>query len=79
MASGNAGDLYEWNLDWYATYVDPWTDCAKMTTGSNRVSRGGDFTNAVVVRVRLGPIQWLRAGGSRLYRRVPLCQDTLNR
>jgi formylglycine-generating enzyme len=38
-----AGEVYEWNLDWYATYVDPCTDCAYLTTASDRVIRGGGF------------------------------------
>jgi formylglycine-generating enzyme required for sulfatase activity len=44
-----AGELFEWNLDWYANYVDPCTDCASLTGGSDRVNRGGlyyaDATN----------------------------------
>ncbi len=39
------GDLYEWNLDWYASYVDPCTNCVDLTTASGRVVRGGDFEN----------------------------------
>lgn len=38
-----AGEVYEWNLDWWAAYVDPWTDSANLTAGSGRVIRGGDF------------------------------------
>jgi formylglycine-generating enzyme len=39
-----AGELLEWNLDWYNTYVDPCTDCADTTVApSTRVVRGGDF------------------------------------
>jgi formylglycine-generating enzyme required for sulfatase activity len=39
-----AGEVQEWNLDWYATYVDPCTDCAYLpTTASSRVIRGGAF------------------------------------
>jgi formylglycine-generating enzyme required for sulfatase activity len=38
-----AGDVFEWNLDWYATYVDPCTDCADLATPSSRVLRGGAF------------------------------------
>jgi formylglycine-generating enzyme required for sulfatase activity len=37
--------MWEWNLDWYATYVDPCTDCAYLTAASERVFRGGNFTN----------------------------------
>ena len=39
------GELWEWNLDWYAAYVDPCTDCADTTAASNRVVRGGSFDN----------------------------------
>jgi formylglycine-generating enzyme required for sulfatase activity len=38
-----AGDVFEWNLDWYAAYVDPCTDCANLTTSSIRTFRGGEF------------------------------------
>ncbi len=39
-----AGEVWEWNLDWYATYVDPGTNCAYLTTASARVFRGGGFS-----------------------------------
>ena len=38
-----AGEAWESNLDWYATYVDPCTDCAFLTASSYRVVRGGDW------------------------------------
>jgi sulfatase modifying factor 1 len=39
-----AGDLWEWNLDWYAeSYVDPCSDCAYLLPASSRVFRGGSF------------------------------------
>jgi formylglycine-generating enzyme required for sulfatase activity len=37
-----AGDVSEWNLDWYATYA-ACTDCGNFTTASDRVLRGGYF------------------------------------
>jgi formylglycine-generating enzyme required for sulfatase activity len=39
------GDMWEWNLDWYASpYVDPCVDCANLLPGSStRVMRGGYF------------------------------------
>ena len=37
-----AGNVWEWNLDWYAAYV-PSTDGAYLTTATNRVLRGGVF------------------------------------
>jgi formylglycine-generating enzyme required for sulfatase activity len=40
-----AGEMWEWNLDWYATYA-PCTDCAYLTTASTRALRGGVYLNA---------------------------------
>ncbi|HEV3191567.1 MAG TPA: formylglycine-generating enzyme family protein, partial [Polyangiaceae bacterium] len=40
-----AGNMWQWNLDWYASYVDPCTDCADLTASTNRVVRGGNFGN----------------------------------
>jgi formylglycine-generating enzyme required for sulfatase activity len=37
-----AGEMWEWNLDWYARYAAG-TDCANFTAASARVIRGGDF------------------------------------
>jgi len=36
-----AGEVYEWNLDWSAPYVEPCTDCAGLAAASDRVFRGG--------------------------------------
>jgi formylglycine-generating enzyme required for sulfatase activity len=38
-----AGSVDEWNLDWRADYTDPCTDCAALTSASDRVVRGGFF------------------------------------
>jgi sulfatase modifying factor 1 len=39
-----AGEVFEWNLDWYdVSYVDPGTNCAYLTASSGRVVRGGEF------------------------------------
>jgi formylglycine-generating enzyme len=43
-----AGELSEWNLDWYAAYVDPCSDCAATAEGVARVIRGGDFAGTLV-------------------------------
>ena len=37
------GSVWEWNLDWYAAYVDPCVDCANLTTAPTRAFRGGSF------------------------------------
>jgi formylglycine-generating enzyme required for sulfatase activity len=37
------GDVAEWNLDWYATYVDPCTDCAYLAPTGYRVDRSTAF------------------------------------
>jgi formylglycine-generating enzyme required for sulfatase activity len=38
-----AGEVFEWNLDWYAPYVDPCTDCAYLSSTTVRVIRGGNY------------------------------------
>ena len=38
-----AGEVWEWNADWYASYVSPCTDCAYLSAASSRVIRGGGF------------------------------------
>jgi formylglycine-generating enzyme required for sulfatase activity len=39
-----AGNMSQWNLDWFDTYVDPCVDCANVSPFlSARVSRGGAF------------------------------------
>jgi sulfatase modifying factor 1 len=45
-----AGDVSEWNLDWYAPY-EPCTDCADFVATPSRVLRGGyfGFPNAAVL------------------------------
>jgi sulfatase modifying factor 1 len=45
-----AGNVLQWSLDWFATYVDPCTDCARSTAPSiavGRVLRGGNFHQGV--------------------------------
>jgi formylglycine-generating enzyme required for sulfatase activity len=42
------GELWEWNLDWYAnSYVTPCVNCANLSPGSARVFRGGVFDDIV--------------------------------
>jgi sulfatase modifying factor 1 len=36
-------NVNEWNLDWYAAYVEPCADCAYLTPSGARVNRGGSF------------------------------------
>jgi formylglycine-generating enzyme required for sulfatase activity len=38
-----AGNVWEWSLDWYASFVDRCTDCVNLTAASGRVHRGGYF------------------------------------
>jgi sulfatase modifying factor 1 len=38
-----AGEVFEWNIDWYAPYVDPCTDCAYLSSTTVRVIRGGNY------------------------------------
>jgi formylglycine-generating enzyme required for sulfatase activity len=45
-----AGEVWEWNLDWYAPYA-ACTDCADATPGTARVIRGGEFDDLEAVLV----------------------------
>ncbi len=38
-----AGEVWEWNLDWDAAYVDPCTNCAYLSVTSTRMIRSGGF------------------------------------
>jgi formylglycine-generating enzyme required for sulfatase activity len=38
-----AGNVWQWNLDWYVTSYSSCTDCADTTASSYRVFRGGSF------------------------------------
>jgi formylglycine-generating enzyme required for sulfatase activity len=40
------GNVIQWNLDWFLAYAVPCTDCADLSPGSSRVSRGGNFVFA---------------------------------
>jgi len=40
-----AGEVWEWNLDWYSAYGSPCADCADTSSGSYRVIRGGSFSS----------------------------------
>jgi formylglycine-generating enzyme required for sulfatase activity len=40
-----AGNVFEWNLDVSAPYVDPCTDCAYLAATSYRVIRGGSSSD----------------------------------
>ncbi|MGO9837884.1 MAG: formylglycine-generating enzyme family protein [Polyangiaceae bacterium] len=70
-----AGELFEWNLDVYASgYQDPCADCANLTGTSSRVVRGGAFlygssylfpgnrgTDAASTRTFLGGVRCVRS------------------
>jgi formylglycine-generating enzyme required for sulfatase activity len=49
-----AGNVWEWTLDWYATYVSTCTDCGNLTPALYRVIRGGSFFDDVVTYLRAG-------------------------
>lgn len=38
-----AGDVFNWTLDWFATYADPCVDCAYLNSATARAFRGSDF------------------------------------
>jgi formylglycine-generating enzyme required for sulfatase activity len=39
------GNMWQWVLDWSATYVNPCTDCGYVTGSFGRILRGGGFDN----------------------------------
>jgi formylglycine-generating enzyme len=43
------GELAEWNLDWYAPYVNPCVNCANLTSASGKVIRDGYFVSSDAV------------------------------
>ena len=54
-----AGEVWEWNLDWRQTYVNPCTDCVNLTPATFRLVRGDNFGGSVanlVPTVRGGDI-----------------------
>ena len=62
-----AGEVWEWNLDGYATfYVDPCTDCAYLpTAASDRVQRGAPYDTD---EVSLFPtIRWQWLASNRMF------------
>jgi sulfatase modifying factor 1 len=59
-----AGNVWEWNLDWFATYV-PSIDGAYLTTATTRVLRGGVFYG--VASTLLPPSRDDKAPGNRVY------------
>ncbi len=40
-----AGDMWQWNLDWSAPYVNPCMDCAYLKVATSVVIRGGGYDN----------------------------------
>ncbi len=42
-----AGEIWEWNLDWKQTYVNPCTDCVNLTAASFRIVRGDNYGGSV--------------------------------
>jgi formylglycine-generating enzyme required for sulfatase activity len=67
-----AGDVFEWTMDFYNTYVTPCSDCALLTAqigppssggggvGDDRVVRGGDF--GLSLQFSLPPVRFYSGG-----------------
>ncbi len=72
-----AGNVAQWNLDWYAPYLDPCADCAELSATSYRVDRDGAFNseaNTLVctsVGVNSSPADRVQLIGFRCARSAP--------
>jgi sulfatase modifying factor 1 len=42
--SDMAGNMQEWTLDWFGPFTVPCTDCASLASGTDRVQKGGSFS-----------------------------------
>jgi formylglycine-generating enzyme required for sulfatase activity len=65
------GDAYQWNLDWYAPYVNPCVDCAYLLDAPNRVLRETTFGAAILpssARLFYPPSDHVAADGLRCAR-----------
>ncbi len=54
-----AGEVWEWNLDWKQTFVNPCTDCVNLTPAMFRLVRGDNYggsINNLVPTVRGGDV-----------------------
>ncbi len=58
-----AGNVFEWNLDWDATYATSCDDCANLTASQYRVIRGGAFEGEQVCL--LNPLRETSVPGGR--------------
>jgi formylglycine-generating enzyme len=47
-----AGNAYEWTADWKNDYSNPCKNCAALTTGDERVVRGGSIDNDAAADLR---------------------------
>jgi formylglycine-generating enzyme required for sulfatase activity len=68
-----AGNLWEWTLDWYATYTTTCNNCADLAAASNRVVRGGGFDDGAsslrsATRDDSGPVSHGSSIGARCAR-----------
>jgi formylglycine-generating enzyme required for sulfatase activity len=45
------GNVEQWNLDWYADYANPCTDCAYLASTPDRVTRGSDLLSTTLALV----------------------------
>lgn len=71
-----AGSVWEWSLDWFATYATPCVDCANLTAAAARVVRGGGRTSGssalpVAGRLDVAPGSHLDIVGFRCAKRAP--------
>jgi formylglycine-generating enzyme required for sulfatase activity len=71
-----AGSMWEWALDWYASYTATCNDCANLTDAVSRTTRGGGYGSGasglpVAGRLGVAPASHYDNTGFRCAKRAP--------
>jgi sulfatase modifying factor 1 len=72
-----AGNVFEWNLDWYAPYDASCDDCADLSAAEYRVIRGGSFDGASACLLNSLRETSVPAGRPKRWDRASMCANTV--
>ncbi|MSP17770.1 MAG: hypothetical protein EXR73_14390 [Myxococcales bacterium] len=59
-----AGNVWEWNFDWYAIYPKPCADCSNVQLAPSRLNRGGGWYNEAMYLLSSGRSSFTPVGRS---------------